>query len=161
MTTGSEAIASALGTSYALLKRLMDDMAPQDYLHRPVPKSNCAAWIIGHLTLSDRNVLKRLGAPLPELPEGFEQRFGKDERSAQATEFGDVSRILPHFGEHRRRLIEAVKSTTAEQLATPLDKPHPMFKTVGEMVMLMALHGALHAGQISTIRRSLGRPPVI
>jgi hypothetical protein len=161
MPTGNESIAYALSTSQALFKRFIADMTPQDYLHRPTPKANCAAWIVGHLTLSERGVLKRLGAPLPELPEGFEQRFGKDERCAQAAEFGDVTQLMPLYDEHRRRLIEAVRSATPEQLDKTVDKPHPMFRTVGEVATFMALHGMMHAGQISTIRRSLGRPPIV
>ena len=161
MPTGNEAIAYALSTSHALFKRFMEDMTPQDYLHRPTPKANCAAWIVGHLTVSERGVLKRLGAPLPELPEGFEQRFGREERYAQAAEFGDVGQLMPLYDEHRRRLIEAVRSATAEQLDRPVEKPHPMFRTVGEVATFMALHGAMHAGQISTIRRTLGRPPIV
>lgn len=161
MPSGNETIAYALSASHALFKRFMEDMTPEDYLHRPTPKANCAAWIVGHLTLSERNVLRRLGAPLPELPEGFEHRFSRDEGCPQASEFGDVTRLMPQFDEHRRRLIEAVKAATPEQLDRPLDKPHPMFKTVGEMLTFMALHGTMHAGQVSTIRRSLGRPPII
>ena len=161
MPTGNDAIAYALMTSQALFKRFMEDMTPQDYLHRPTPKANCAAWIIGHLTLSERGVLKRLAAPLPELPEGFERRFSRDEGCPQADEFGDVTKLMSLYDEHRNRLIAAVRSATPEQLDKPLDKPHPMFRTVGEVVTFMALHGMMHAGQISTIRRTLGRPPIV
>jgi hypothetical protein len=161
MPTGNEVIAYSLLTSHTLFKRFMEDMTPQDYLHRPTPTANCAAWIVGHLTLSERGVLKRLGAPLPELPEGFEHRFSRAEGCPEASEFGDVAQLMPLFDEHRRRLVEAVRSATPEQLDKPVDKPHPMFRTVGEVATFMALHGIMHAGQISTIRRSLGRPPIV
>ena len=161
MPTGNDAIAYTLSTSQALFKRFMADMAPQDYLHRPTPQSNCAAWIVGHLTLSERGVLKRLGAPLPELPDGFEERFSQKEGCAQASEFGDVSVLMPLYDEHRNRLAAAVRAASPEQLDRPMDKPHPLFRTVGEMVTFMALHSTMHAGQISTIRRSLGRPPLV
>jgi hypothetical protein len=36
-----------------------------------------------------------------------------------------------------------------------------MFKTPGQLAHFMAIHTTMHAGQISMIRRSLGRPPVI
>jgi hypothetical protein len=36
-----------------------------------------------------------------------------------------------------------------------------MFKTAGEMAHFMALHAATHAGQITMIRRALGRPIMI
>ena len=161
MPTANDAIAFALSTSQTMFKRFLADLSPQDYLHRPTPKANCAAWIVGHLALSDRSVLKRLGAPLPELPEGFEKRFSRDEGCPQADEFGDLSRLVDVFDEHRGRLVAAVRAAPAEALDRPMDKPHPMFRTVGEMVTFMALHTTMHAGQVSTIRRSLGRPPLV
>ena len=161
MTSANDAIAFALTTSQTLFKRFTADLSPQDYLHRPTPKANCAAWIVGHLALSDRSVLKRLGAPLPELPDGFEKRFSRDEGCTQANEFGDVSQLVGIFDAHRARLVAAVKAAPPEVLERPMDKPHPMFKNVGEMLTFMALHATMHAGQVSTIRRSLGRPPLI
>jgi hypothetical protein len=159
--TANDAIAFALTTGQALLKRYVADLTAEEYLHRPSPKANCTAWLIGHLTLSDRNLLKRLGAPLPELPEGFEHRFSRDEGCPQAGEFGDVSGLMPLFDEHHNRLVAAVRAAPSELLDKPLDKPHPMFSTVGEVAAFMALHGAMHAGQITIIRRSLGKPPLI
>ncbi len=161
MPTANDTIAYALTTGQKLLRRYVEDLTPQEYLHRPAPRANCVAWLIGHLTLSDRNLLKRLNAPLPELPEGFEHRFSRDEGCPQAGEFGDVSRLIPLFDEHRDRLVAAVKAAPPELLDKPLDKPHPMFSTVGEVAAFMALHGAMHAGQITIIRRSLGKPPLI
>jgi uncharacterized damage-inducible protein DinB len=161
LQTANDAIAYALTTSHIMFGRFLADLGPQDYLHRPTPKANCAAWIVGHLALSDRGLLKRLGGPLPELPEGFEKRFSRDEGCPQAEEFGDVTKLAALFDEHRTRLITAVKAAPPGALEKPLDKPHPLFKTMGEMVTFMALHATMHAGQISTIRRSLGRPPLV
>jgi len=111
--------------------------------------------------MTDRNVLKQLGAELPALPEGFEHRFSRNEGCPEAGDFGDVATILPVFDEHRARLIDAVKRAPAEKFDQPMEKPHPMFKTLGEFVGFMASHTAMHAGQITIIRRSLGRPPVV
>ena len=161
MPTANDAIAHALKVSQTLLQRYVADLNSQEYLHRPSPSANCAAWIVGHLTVSERGGLKRLGAPMPELPEGFEHRFSREEGCPQAQEFGDVTRLMPLFDEHRNRLIAAVKSATPEQLDKPLEKAHPLFNTVGEFLTFYALHGAMHAGQITMIRRSLGRPPLV
>lgn len=161
MPTANDAIAHVLKVSQTLLQRYVADLNPQEYLHRPTGNANCAAWIIGHLTVSERNGLKRLGAPLPELPDGFQHRFSREDGCPQADEFGDVTKLMPLFDEHRNRLIAAVKSATAEQLDQPLEKPHPLFNTVGEFLGFYALHGAMHAGQITMIRRSLGRPPLV
>jgi uncharacterized damage-inducible protein DinB len=160
--TPNDVIAHALASTQLMVNRFTADLQPPEYLHRPTEKANCAAWTIGHLALSDRGALKRMEITnLPPLPEGFEQRFSRDEGCPQAGDFGDVGQILPIFNAHRERLIEAVKRMTTEQFEKPMEKPHPMFKTLGEFITFMAAHTAMHAGQITVIRRSLGRPPLV
>ena len=161
MPAANDVIAGALSTSQMMLKRFLADLGPQEYLHRPTPKANCAAWIVGHLTLIDRLGLKRLDAPAPELPAGFDRHFSREEGCPQAGEFGDVSRLIPLFDEHRGRLIAAVRAAPGEVLDRRIEPPHPMFGTVGESLAFLAMHTTMHAGQITTIRRSLGRPPLI
>jgi hypothetical protein len=161
MPTANDVIATALTTSQMMLKRFLADLGPQEYLHRPTPKANCAAWIVGHLTLTDRNGLKRLGAAAPELPAGFDHQFSREEGCPQAGDFGDVSRLIPLFDENRGRLVEAVRAAPAEVLDRPIEPPHPMFATVAGSLAFLAMHTTMHAGQISIIRRSLGRPPLI
>jgi uncharacterized damage-inducible protein DinB len=162
MRSVNDALAQTLTNSQMLLQRYTADLTPQEYLHRPAEKANCAAWTIGHLALSDRNLLKRFGVTdLPALPDGFEKRFSRDAGCPQADDFGDVSNLMNVFNEHRALLIETVRRATPEQLNAKLDKPFPMFSTLGEMVNFMSAHTAMHAGQVTIIRRSLGRPPLV
>ena len=160
MRTPNDVLVHNLAATQLMVERFTADLQPGEYLHRPTPKANCAAWTVGHLALSDRHVLKQLGEELPPLPEGFDKRFSRAEGCPEAEEFGDVSAIVPAFNAHRSRLIEALKRATPQQLAKPMEKPHPMFKTLGEYVSFMSAHTAMHVGQITTIRRSLGRPPI-
>ena len=81
MPTINDLLAFGLSGSQNMLKRYLADLSPQEYLHRPTPKANCAAWTVGHLAMTDRYALKLLGVPLPELTEGFDKRFSRDERS--------------------------------------------------------------------------------
>jgi uncharacterized damage-inducible protein DinB len=161
METPTDVIAFVLEKSKATVHRFTADLSPQEFLHRPTEKSNCAAWLVGHLALADRNCLKRLGAALPELPAGFEHQFSREEGCPQAKEFGDVSGLIKVFDQHRDLLVAAVKKATPQQLNTPVEKPMPMFGTIGELIAFMSLHTAMHVGQITIIRRSLGRPPIV
>ena len=161
MRTANDVLVHSLTATQLMVQRFTADLQPTEYLHRPAPKANCAAWTVGHLAVSDRHVLKMLGAELPPIAEGFEQRFSREDGCPQAEDFGDVSAIVPVFNDHRTRLIDAVGRATPEQLAKPLEKPHPMFKTLGEFVSFMSAHTAMHVGQITIIRRSLGRPPLV
>ncbi len=161
MRTPNDVLVHNLTASQLMVQRFTADLQPSEYLHRPTEKANCAAWTVGHLALSDRHVLKLLGAEAPPLPEGFDQRFSREEGCPQAGDFGDVAAIVPVFNAHRTRLIDVAKRTPAEQFEKPMEKPHPMFKTLGEFVSFMSAHTAMHVGQITIIRRSLGRPPMV
>jgi hypothetical protein len=147
MPTPNDVIVSSLSTSQKLLNRYCDDLTPAEYLHRTCPGGNCPAWLIGHLVLTERSALGRAGVTdLPPLPEGFEKRFSRDPEAPKAESFGDISQLLSLFNQHRQLLIDRVKTLSAQALEQPLDKPHPMFANVG---------------QITMVRRSLGRPPIV
>src|SRR5438552_967878 len=159
MSSANDVLAHSLSVSKGMLHRFVDDLSPQEFLHRPTPQANCVAWLIGHLTLSERSLLGRLGVPanrLPELPSGFEHRFSREEGCPQASEFGETSMLMPLFDKHRDLVIAQVRTADAKQLDTPLEKPFPpMFTTVMELAAFLSHHASMHAGQISMIRRSL------
>ena len=163
MSTAADLIAHSLTVSQSLMVRYTNDLKAEEYLHRTSEKANCAAWTIGHLILTERGMLKQLGiTDLAALPDGFEHRFSRDEGCPQAHEFGDVTTLMPLFNEHRNRAIETVRSASQELLNKPMEKPRPpLFTTVGEYINFLALHTSMHAGQITLIRRSLGRPPLV
>ena len=162
MPAAKDILVHGLQTSKGMLRFFTEDFTPQDYLHRPTEKSNCAAWVIGHLTLTDRSVAKALGAgDLPDLPEAFEKQFSRDEGSPQASSFGDVSALWSIFEKNRDRLIRAVQEASTDLLDQPASRSTPMYKTLGELIDFIALHTCVHIGQITTIRRSLGRPPLV
>lgn len=162
MPGANDILVHSLSTSQMLMRRYLEDLKPEEYLHRAVPNGNCVAWLVGHLTLSERRILGMVGVTdLPSLPEGFEKRFSREETAPRACEFGDVMILLPLWNEHRAKLIQAVKEATPEQLEKPLEKPNPRFSTAGQFVNYMSHHATLHIGQITIIRRSLGRPPLV
>lgn len=161
MTT-LENIVYQLETSKRMLHTFADDLTPEERLHRICPESNCPAWIIGHLVLSDRFLLNRLGADLPEIPSDFEARYGNKASATGRQDYGDTSDLLALMDRHRSMLIDAVKKIDPKKLDEPLEQPRPVFKTFGEfLTFLSGLHFATHIGQITAIRRSLGRPPLI
>src|SRR2546423_4929893 len=116
--TANEVLMHSLVVSQTMLMRYTEDFQPGDYLHRPTTKANCAAWLLGHLALTDRRLLRdRLSVgDLPSLPDGFEKQFSRDEGCPQAAEFGDVSLLRGIFSQHRERLIAEAKKLRSERL---------------------------------------------
>ena len=160
--TANNTIVFVLKASHARFHTYIDDLKPSEFAHQPFPGVNSVAWILGHLTLTDRRILGLLGAELPPIPDGFETRFKATRRPAEVqTHLGEPTEMISLFDAHRLKLIDAVQRATPEALNTPLPNPIAAAKTVGEAAAFMAVHVALHAGQVTLIRRSLGYPPVV
>ncbi len=123
----------------------------------PGAGANCARGCSG--TSADRSARPRAArrAALPPLPNGFERQFSRDAGCPQAEAFGDVSVMVPAFDAHRAQRSRRC-GATPEQLNRPIERPTARFKTVGEFANFEAAHTSIHAGQITIIRRSLGRP---
>jgi uncharacterized damage-inducible protein DinB len=163
-STPQEAIAFGLKTSKVMFHRFIDDLSSEEYNHRPCLGANSAAWIVGHLTSTDRSLLERLGVKdLPEVPAGFAGRFATTKAAATGTQadFGPPKELVRLFDQHRDLLIEQVKKAPLDQLHAAANVHTPLYSDRGESLLFMSLHTAMHLGQLSTIRRSLGRPPVV
>lgn len=158
-----ESIAFGLQTSQQLVLMMMDGLKPEEFERQPCPGANCLAWIIGHLTLTDRRSLTVLGATaFPSLPEGFEALFTTT-RTVAGTQSGfpESTLLLELFNSHRQALIERVQQFDPARLAEPSPVQRPLFSTYHEMLLFLGLHTSMHVGQISTIRRFLGYAPLI
>ena len=162
--TAQEALAAGIRGATMIYERFLGDLTPEQMLHRPCAGANCAAWITGHLILSDRRFHGLTGADpaeLPALPDGFEQRFARTDEASAATDFGDVSALPELFSKTRAALASAVEAVPADRLGETLEKPVGPTKTLIEALAFNPTHTAMHAGQLTTIRRSLGMPPLI
>ena len=152
-------LVAGLRASGSAVERMAGDLSPGDMLHRPCKGANCAAWIIGHLTLAERRMMTTLGvadSDLPPLPDDFQSRFTQKEDGPTREDYGDTTNLLDLLGSH----FELFAKTVEEADVTVYERPisHPMFDTIGKMVAFAPIHRGLHAGHLSTIRRSLGRP---
>lgn len=161
--TPNDAIAGGYRMAAALLHRMVDDLTPAEFGHQPVPGANSAAWVVGHLAQTLRRTAERMGAAgLPPLPAGPADRFNATKQSAGTqADLGDPAELLRLFDAHTAAVIAAAKGATAESLAGPSPLPMPFATNYGEALLFGALHVGMHVGQLSTVRRSLGKPPVV
>lgn len=162
MNSASESLAHGIKTAAGAFLFFSGDLSGSDWNHRPCKDANCAAWVVGHLIISARQMMKAMGIEgAPTLAEGFEKRFPRDESAKTATDFGDINELKTLFKDHHDLFAAGVAKLSPEKLSQKLDKPTPMFGTIGELAAFAPIHIALHTGQISTIRRSLGRAALV
>ncbi len=151
----------ALEGSRRMLHMFVNDLTPEERRYRICPDANCIDWVVGHLVLTEQRFHAVFGAKSPLLPAGFDKTFARDDVAPKAADYGDTSGLLKLFDEQRNVTIAKVCEFPQEELMVPLENPHPRFSTLGEAAIFCALHVTLHAGQMSMIRRMLGKPPVI
>jgi hypothetical protein len=158
------AINKTLKMSSVVLHRYIEDLSDAELMQRPCPGCNHLAWQLGHLIASENQLLETvaLGAGV-ELPAGFVEQHSKEKKDDDNPE---------HFLSKQRyqELFEKVHAASYAAIAkmsdADLDQPgparfQPMFPTVGDVVILIATHGLMHAGQFVPVRRKLGKPVVI
>jgi hypothetical protein len=161
--TPNDLFAHAYESGRKLVHRMVDDLSPDEWVRQPVPGANNAAWIVGHLTLTLRNGLRRKRIrDLPDFPDELDGKFLATKQVAgEQTGYGDPTALLALFDAYMDRLVAWVRGLSTEELAATPENPGPFSTTFAEGVQFGALHIAMHVGQLSTIRRSLGRPPVV
>lgn len=157
VTLLSRLLAGSRDTTLAYLA----DFTDAELLARPVPGANHAAWQVGHLILAERFICSEIpGFSYPELPAGFAEAHGK-ERAASSEAAGWLTRT--GYEALFRATREATLSGLARLADAALDKPtenrlKAKASAHGDLLALLSQHDAMHGGQLSVIRRHLGKP---
>jgi hypothetical protein len=141
----------------------LEDLSDADLMKRAAPGINTINWQIGHLILSEHNMLSEaFPGAMPSLPAGFADQYSRE----------TVSKDTAADFLKKAELIEAHKTQRAATLAqldkvsdADLDKESPeqirsYAATLGALFMLPGEHWLMHCGQWVVVRRQLGRPPL-
>jgi uncharacterized damage-inducible protein DinB len=161
--TPNDLLASGYRMGRQFLHSMVDDLSAEEFRHQPAQGANCAAWIVGHLAVVARRTAERLGATgLPVLTEEFIGRFSATKKPADTQpDLGEKAELLKMFDGCVEKLIEMLRTLPADALAGPSPAPNPFATNYGELLLFGVMHFTLHCGQLSTIRRSLGKPPKV
>jgi hypothetical protein len=100
---------------------------------------------------------------VPEVSEEFVARFKTTRQAAgNQSDLGSKEELLALLDAAAEKLIEVIRRLPPEALTGPAPKTAPPFvKDSGDLLLFGAMHITMHCGQLSTIRRSLGKPPLI
>ncbi len=175
--TAANVIIQQLETSLWLLTHSLSDFSDDHWTHIPGDGLPCAAWIVGHALLVDRQVLEvleeleGLEAPmLRMLPVDWEARFRSHPEDQHALYYYYYDVLMIYVINYRHALIAAVSQIAATTLDRYVDQynhnifngvcedENPLFdyETIGEMILAAALYTFQLAGEMSVVHRSLG-----
>lgn len=149
-----------LQVNHELFADALRDLSEHDLIRRPVPGANHAKWQLGHLIASDHNSLMAIGTRVPELPARFVERHSKVAAGVDdPAQFESIDRYL----ELMARQHAAALARLDELSDADLDQPGPestreYMPTVASVFMMIGLHWMMHYGQITVLRRLLGKP---
>lgn len=156
-----DVLRSSFARSQMVTSMLVADLTDSEIMQRPVPEANHIAWQLGHLvgSLAFFGEAIRPGS-MPPLPTGFSEQHdkanaGNDDPAAFLTK-DEYVRLL----DQQRAAMLALLDTLEESDFTA-DSPEPLrdyAPTVIDMIGLSAEHEMMHSGQISVLRRKLGKP---
>jgi len=149
---------------FGYLQRLMADLDDRELATPVAGAVNPPAYVLGHLAISNDFTLQLLGQPTV-CPAAWHEAFGPGKTpSTMGIELPTKQVLLDTIQLGQEQICEAVKTATAEAMAKP--QTFSFFagtpiKTVGDCVaLLMTTHFSTHIGQLSLMRRLLGRPPL-
>ena len=122
MTTNT-ALVQMLQVSSWQLEQTVSGFDADQWFHVPAEGIASAAWIVGHTTLIDRQVLEELDLPsLPAMPEDWPALYQTRPEGGTAHDDYSGRTILERFLMHRRALIAAV-SRIAPEAPRPPTRP--------------------------------------
>ena len=149
--------------SHNITKTYLGDITDEEMLVRAVPGSNHLAWQLGHLVASERSLLEAIGVDVPDLPEGFAEKHGKENTdSDDPSEFLSKSEYFELMDQMHQAADAAIDKTDEAGLDLPTpEKLRSFFPNVGSVLLMAGSHEMMHAGQMAAIRRKLGKPIVI
>jgi uncharacterized damage-inducible protein DinB len=155
---------SLVQSNDSMMNTYLGDLNDADLLVRPAPGANHIAWQLGHLINAEQSLMKSIpGGTGIELPAGWGDRYtGEASRSDSTTGYLTKTQYLEWYKKSRENLVKTIDRLSDKDLDTPSQgRLAQMFPTVGLILMLMANHPLMHAGQIVVVRRKLGKPVVI
>ncbi len=159
---GSQAIQASLASTQYLLNRYIEDLSDADILARPTPGANHIAWQVGHLIHSEIMIVRMAlpDAVYPDLPADWGDVHGpKATGNDGPAGFRKKSEYAAIFNEVRGATINHVARLTDADLDKPTTGPMAQYAPkLGNLLLLVANHTLMHAGQFSVLRRKLGKP---
>jgi hypothetical protein len=141
---------------------LLSDLSDAEILIRPVPQANHIAWQIGHLIVRERDLIssQRLGVPYPDLPDGFDfQHSDATAKRDPPSGFLSKAEYLDLFAQNHQVTMATLNGLSEADLDRSVIGDAGMkAPTLGDLFLITPSNIGIHHGQVSILRRKLGKP---
>ena len=158
------AISNTLQTAQMICNAYLGDLSEAELMLRPHAGCNHLNWQIGHLIASDHNmVCGCYPDALPPLPEGFVEKYSKDNKDNEdPSGFHNREELMQLMASQHEAILKKIDSVTNEELDSPAPEAMQSYApTVGAALNMVGLHWMMHCGQWVVVRRETGKDVVI
>jgi uncharacterized damage-inducible protein DinB len=130
---------------------------------QPCPTDNNVLWSLGHLAMTYNWLTGLAGGDAGKLPESYGGLFGgKSKPTGNAKDYPSLSELRMAFDDQYNRFVTTMEKLPEADLSTSVaDKTGGFASDKLDLIHKATWHEGWHAGQISSIRRALGLPPVM
>jgi hypothetical protein len=149
--------------THDLTVRMLDSFAPAQLLHANFPGENHALWTMGHLITGYAWWAGMIDGTPAQYPPAYDALFGyKSTPTDDPAAYPHPDEVRRVFDGAWRRVMDAAHSLTdADALRPTATDSHGFAASRLEAIYKLLWHEGWHQGQLSTLRRSLGFPPLM
>ena len=144
--------------------QFLDDLSDDEWFWTPPGFVTHIAWQVAHIAASQYGLcLFRLRGRTAEdeqlIPQDFWDNFKIGSTPVAGAENNPpLATIKGVFDNMQAQVLSELADKTDAEVDIPLEKPHPAFSTVLGGIEYSPMHELIHVGQITLLRRQMGKP---
>jgi len=142
---------------------ILRDFPESKYAHQRSPADNHPCWAMGHMVTTDAWMAGVLGIPGVKAPEGWDKLFGSGSKPvSDLKHYPAPAELKRQFEGSRAAILNWLESAPEAALAVSLkEKTGGFAEDPLDAMAKIAWHEGWHFGQVATLRKDLGLPPVM
>lgn len=134
----------------------------EDWTHQVVAGTNHALWFAGHMAACDNWLIGSIAPEQAKPMDDWYKLFGTGSQpTSDPHDYPPPAEVVEAMRERRAELIKLLQSLSEERMAAPAPETLTDWcPDIGSIFEGAIWHEALHAGQVTVIRRALGHEPL-
>ncbi len=142
---------------------ILKDYPEDKFTWQTSPADNHPTWVLGHLAMTDVWFASNVGAAGTTAPAGWDKLFGGGTKPVNdPKKYPSAAEVKKVFDTNRAAVLNWFEGASEKDLALPLTEKTGGFMTDPvDGILKMAWHEGWHMGQVATLRKALGLPPVM
>jgi len=158
LTTSNGILRFLYDFNHVAITRNCEGLVHNETLVRPLPKGNCANWVLGHI-LYNRSFILTLLREQPLWGEGEGSQYARESKPLDPRDALPFERLLKDLDDTQGRIRRGLEKLAPEELDLKHDEG--AMRPRGAQLHFLHFHEAYHAGQLGLLRRMAGKDGAI